>query len=107
MHGTCFASARPSAHFNEPTHTDFGPLLRTAPGVLLCLTPASVLLALKSLQVHVDEDGNPTKKPGKISSSYILKHCPIEVGTLYSTRDAQKTLQNVFALDLFDNVQVR
>lgn len=55
----------------------------------------------------MDEDGSPTKRPGKISSAYILKHCPIEVGTLYSTRDAQKTLQNVFALDLFDNVQVR
>lgn len=69
------------------------------------LPPLGPLPAIK--QVHVDEDGNPTKKSGKISSSYILKHCPIEVGTLYSTRDAQKTLQNVFALDLFDNVQVR
>ena len=32
---------------------------------------------------------------------------PTQVGTLYSTRDGHKTLQNVFALDLFDNVQVR
>jgi len=57
-------------------------------------------------QVHVDEEGNPTKTPGKVSSAFILKHCPIEIGTLYSMKDGHKTLQNVFALDLFDNVQV-
>lgn len=56
--------------------------------------------------VYVDEDGNPSKKPGSISSSFILKHCPVEVGTLYNMNDGRKTLQNVFALDLFDNVQV-
>ncbi|PSC70609.1 chaperonin 60B2 [Micractinium conductrix] len=56
--------------------------------------------------LHVDEEGNPSKTPGKVSSAFILKHCPIEVGTLYSTRDGHKTLQNVFALDLFDNVQI-
>lgn len=27
-------------------------------------------------------------------------------GTLYNMNDGRKTLQNVFALDLFDNVQV-
>lgn len=31
---------------------------------------------------------------------------PSQVGTLYSMHDGRKTLQNVFALDLFDNVQV-
>jgi len=56
--------------------------------------------------VYVDEDGNPTKFPGSIPQSYILKHCPVEVGTLYNMNDGRKTLQNVFALDLFDNVQV-
>ena len=44
--------------------------------------------------------------PGKVSSAFILKHCPVEVGTLYNMNDGRKTLQNVFALDLFDNVQV-
>ena len=57
-------------------------------------------------QVHVDEEGNPAKVPGKVSSAFILKHCPVEVGTLYNMNDGRKTLQNVFALDLFDNVQV-
>ena len=56
--------------------------------------------------VYVDEDGNPTQKKGSIPASFILKHCPVEVGTLYSMNDGRKTLQNVFALDLFDNVQV-
>jgi hypothetical protein len=56
--------------------------------------------------VHVDEEGNPAKVPGKVSSAFILKHCPVEVGTLYNMNDGRKTLQNVFALDLFDNVQV-
>ena len=56
--------------------------------------------------VFVDEDGNPSKKPGSIPTSFILKHCPVEVGTLYNMNDGRKTLQNVFALDLFDNVQV-
>ena len=56
--------------------------------------------------VYVDEDGNPSQKKGSIPASFILKHCPVEVGTLYSMNDGRKTLQNVFALDLFDNVQV-
>lgn len=56
--------------------------------------------------VHVDEDGNPTKSSGSIPSSFILKHCPVEVGTLYNLNDGRKCLQNVFSLDLFDNVQV-
>lgn len=56
--------------------------------------------------VYTDEDGNPTKSTGSIPASYILKHCPVEVGTLYNMNDGRKTLQNVFALDLFDNVQV-
>lgn len=56
--------------------------------------------------VYVDEDGNPAKTSGSIPASYILKHCPVEVGTLYNMNDGRKTLQNVFALDLFDNVQV-
>lgn len=57
--------------------------------------------------VYVDEDGNPAKtQKGSISPSYILKHCPVEVGTLYNMNDGRKTLQNVFSLDLFDNVQV-
>ena len=49
--------------------------------------------------VYVDEDGNPAKTRGSIPSSYILKHCPVEVGTLYNMNDGRKTLQNVFALD--------
>ena len=56
--------------------------------------------------VYVDEDGNPTDKKGSIPASFILKHCPVEVGTLYSMNDGRKTLQNVFALEMFDNVQV-
>lgn len=58
--------------------------------------------------VYVDEGGNPlpTPPPGAVSSSYILKHCPVEVGTLYNMNEGRKTLQNVFALDLFDNVQI-
>ena len=56
--------------------------------------------------VYVDEDGNPSKTPGSIPTSYILKHCPVDVGTLYNMNDGRKTLQNVFALELFDNVQV-
>lgn len=56
--------------------------------------------------VHVDEEGNPSKTAGNISSSFILKHCPVEVGTLYNMNEGRKTLQNVFALDLFDNVQI-
>ena len=56
--------------------------------------------------VYVDEDGNPSPKKGSIPASFILKHCPVEVGTLYSMNDGRKTLQNVFALELFDNVQV-
>ena len=54
----------------------------------------------------MDEEGNPAKTPGKVSSSFILKHCPVEQGALYNMNDGRKTLQNVFALDLFDNVQV-
>lgn len=54
----------------------------------------------------MDEEGNPSKTAGNISSSFILKHCPVEVGTLYNMNEGRKTLQNVFALDLFDNVQV-
>lgn len=57
-------------------------------------------------QVHVDEEGNPSKTPGKIAPAFILKHCPVEIGTLYNLNEGRKTLQNVFALDLFDNVQV-
>jgi hypothetical protein len=57
-------------------------------------------------QVHVDEEGNPSKNPGKIAPAFILKHCPVEIGTLYNMNEGRKTLQNVFALDLFDNVQV-
>jgi outer membrane protein assembly factor BamA len=56
--------------------------------------------------VHVDEEGNPAQTSGKIGSAFILKHCPVEVGTLYNMNEGRKTLQNVFALDLFDNVQV-
>ena len=56
--------------------------------------------------VYVDEDGNPTKSGGHIPAAYILKHCPVEVGTLYNMNDGRKTLQNVFSLELFDNVQV-
>lgn len=56
--------------------------------------------------VHVDEDGNPTKSSGSIPASFILKHCPVEVGSLYNLNDGRKCLQNVFSLDLFDNVQV-
>lgn len=56
--------------------------------------------------VYVDEDGNPSEKKGSIPEAFILKHCPVEVGTLYSMNDGRKTLQNVFALELFDNVQV-
>ncbi len=30
----------------------------------------------------------------------------VQVGTLYNMNEGRKALQNVFALDLFDNVQV-
>lgn len=33
-------------------------------------------------QVHMDAEGNPTKQPGKVSSAFILKHCPVEVRLL-------------------------
>jgi hypothetical protein len=57
--------------------------------------------------VYVDEDGAPAKTPGSIPAAFILKHVPVEAGGLYNMNDGRKALQNVFALDLFDNVQVR
>jgi outer membrane protein assembly factor BamA len=56
--------------------------------------------------VYVDEDGNPSKKAGSVPAAYILKHVPVEAGALYNMNDGRAALQNVFALELFDNVQV-
>lgn len=56
--------------------------------------------------VWMDEKGQPVRKTGNVDPSFILRHCPIEKGKLYNLGDGRRTLQNVFALDLFDNVQV-
>ncbi|GAB4821994.1 hypothetical protein N2152v2_009040 [Parachlorella kessleri] len=56
--------------------------------------------------VYMDEDGTPTKEAGKIPPSFVRKFVPIEEGTLYNMNDGRKTLQNVFALELFENVQI-
>lgn len=56
--------------------------------------------------VWMDEKGQPTRKPGNVSPGFILRHCPVEKGKLYNLADGRKTLQNVFSLDLFDNVQI-
>ncbi|KAK2079279.1 hypothetical protein QBZ16_002970 [Prototheca wickerhamii] len=56
--------------------------------------------------VWMDDKGQPTRKPGNVSPGFILRHCPVEKGKLYNLADGRKTLQNVFSLDLFDNVQI-
>jgi len=48
----------------------------------------------------------PLHSCNQCADNATLPSLCVQVGTLYSMADGRKTLQNVFALDLFDNVQV-
>lgn len=59
-----------------------------------------------SQQWHVGNARSSVRQPLALSCAARPLPLPSQVGTLYSMHDGRKTLQNVFALDLFDNVQV-
>lgn len=56
--------------------------------------------------VWMNDRGVAVKARGNIDPAYIEKFSAVKPGELYSLADGRRTLQNVFALDLFDNVQI-
>ncbi|BDA41547.1 Protein TOC75, chloroplastic [Coccomyxa sp. Obi] len=56
--------------------------------------------------VQVDDEGNPKKGAGEVQPEIILREMPFKPGQLYNAEDGRKALRDVFALGLFDNVQI-
>lgn len=56
--------------------------------------------------VYMDDEGNPKKGGGETDPEVVLRELPFKAGQLYNTEDGRKALRDIFALQLFDNVQV-
>ena len=56
--------------------------------------------------VYVDNMGNPKKNGGETDTDIVLRELPFQIGQLYNTEDGRRALRDIFALQLFDNVQV-
>ena len=56
--------------------------------------------------VYVDNEGNEKKTGGETDSDIVLRELPFRIGQLYNTEDGRRALRDIFALQLFDNVQV-
>ncbi|KAL0049777.1 hypothetical protein WJX82_009734 [Trebouxia sp. C0006] len=56
--------------------------------------------------VYVDDNGNPKKGGGETPVEVVERELPIHAGQLYNTDDGRKALRDIFALNLFENVQV-
>ncbi|KAK9809832.1 hypothetical protein WJX72_000025 [[Myrmecia] bisecta] len=56
--------------------------------------------------LYVDDAGNPKKAGGETSPDLIMRELPFKEGQLYNVEDGKKALRDIFALGLFDNVQV-
>lgn len=56
--------------------------------------------------VYVDDNGNPKKTGGETPVEVVDRELPFQEGQLYNTDDGRKALRDIFALNLFENVQV-
>lgn len=56
--------------------------------------------------VRVDDQGNPVKGKGQVPTDVIMRELPFKRGQLYNNEDGRRALRDIFALQLFDNVQV-
>ncbi|DBA96635.1 hypothetical protein WJX77_012422 [Trebouxia sp. C0004] len=56
--------------------------------------------------VYVDDNGNPKKDGGETPVEVVQRELPFHEGNLYNTDDGRKALRDIFALNLFENVQV-
>lgn len=56
--------------------------------------------------VYVDNMGNPKKNGGETDTDIVIRELPFQIGQLYNTEDGRRALRDIFALQLFDNVQV-
>lgn len=56
--------------------------------------------------VFQDDNGNPVRGGGETDPAIVTRELPFKEGNLYSQDDARKALRDVFATNLFDNVQL-
>jgi len=56
--------------------------------------------------VFQDEAGNTIKGGGQTDPNIVTRELPFREGMLYSQDDARRALRDIFATNLFDNVQV-
>lgn len=56
--------------------------------------------------VYVDDMGHPRKSGGETDPDIVLRELPFKPGQLYNTEDGRRALRDIFALQMFDNVQV-
>lgn len=56
--------------------------------------------------VFQDEAGNTIKGGGETDPAIITRELPFKEGMLYSQEDARRALRDIFATNLFENVQI-
>ncbi|KAK9810669.1 hypothetical protein WJX73_008942 [Symbiochloris irregularis] len=56
--------------------------------------------------VFMDAQGQPTGKPGITNEDWILDHVQIQKGQVYNASDGQRALRDVFAMGIFDSMQI-
>lgn len=56
--------------------------------------------------VFVINDEGQTSPNGNVESYLIERESPFQIGQVYNQEDGRKALRDIFALQLFDNVQV-
>ncbi|CAG9467845.1 unnamed protein product [Pedinophyceae sp. YPF-701] len=56
--------------------------------------------------LYLDENGNTKKGGGETDPSIIMRELPFRRGQIYNTDDGRLALRDVFATNLFENVQI-
>lgn len=56
--------------------------------------------------VFMDAQGQPTGRPGNSDENWILDHVHINKGQVYNASDGQRALRDVFAMGIFDSMQI-